>query len=55
MRIMNKQYPSNIKTFDKIPDESKIFRTVRDEDIMIFKNSNQYFINIVVKVINNYT
>jgi len=28
---MNKQYPSNIKTFDNIPDESKFFKTVRDE------------------------
>ncbi|OUM63731.1 hypothetical protein PIROE2DRAFT_9669 [Piromyces sp. E2] len=39
MKTMNKQYPSNIKTFDEIPDESKIFKTVRDEDFMIFKTT----------------
>ncbi|OUM62258.1 hypothetical protein PIROE2DRAFT_11517 [Piromyces sp. E2] len=43
MRNMNKQYPSNIKTFDEIPDESKFFKTVRDE---IFKNPNVVFITI---------
>ena len=55
MRTMNKQYPSNIKTFDNIPDESKFFKTIRDENFFIFKNPNQSFINIKVKVINNYT
>ncbi|OUM65142.1 hypothetical protein PIROE2DRAFT_7857 [Piromyces sp. E2] len=40
MRTINKQYPSNIKTFDEIPGESKILKTVRDEDFMIFKNPN---------------
>ncbi|OUM64633.1 hypothetical protein PIROE2DRAFT_8555 [Piromyces sp. E2] len=39
MRTINKQYP-NIKTFDEIPVESKFFKTVRDEDFMIFKNPN---------------
>ena len=40
MRTMNKQYPSNIKKFDEIPDESEYFKTIRGEDFMIFKNSN---------------
>ncbi|OUM66343.1 hypothetical protein PIROE2DRAFT_6490 [Piromyces sp. E2] len=40
MRTLNKQYPSNIKTFDEIPDESKIFKIIRDEDFIIFKNPN---------------
>jgi len=39
MRTMNKLYPSNIKTFDEIPNKSKIFKTLRDEDFVIFKNS----------------
>jgi len=39
-RTMNKQHPTNIKTFDEIPDESKYFKTVNDEDFMIFKNSD---------------
>ena len=37
---MNKQHPTNIKTFDEIPNESKYFKTVNDEDFMIFKNSD---------------
>jgi len=40
MRKMNKHYLFNIKTFDEIPDESKFFKTLRDENFMIFKNSN---------------
>jgi len=39
-RSMNKQYPTDIKTFDEIPDESKYIKTVNDEDFMIFKNSD---------------
>ena len=40
MRIINKQYPSDIKSFDEIPDESEYFKTARGENFMIFKNSN---------------
>ena len=39
-RNINKQYPSDVKTFNEIPDESQYFKTVRSEDFMIFKNSN---------------
>jgi len=40
MRTMNKHYPIYIETFEEIPDESKFFKTLRDEVFMIFKNSN---------------
>ena len=40
MRIINKQYPSDIKSFDEIPDESEYFKTARGENFMIFKISN---------------
>ncbi|OUM66061.1 hypothetical protein PIROE2DRAFT_6863 [Piromyces sp. E2] len=35
MRTINKQYPSNIKTFNEILDESKFFKTVRDDNFKI--------------------
>jgi len=53
MITMNKQYPSNIKTFDKTPNVSKFFKIVKDEDFVIFKSFIQYFINI--KIVINYT
>jgi len=31
MWSMNKQHPTNIKTFDAVPDESKYFKTVGGE------------------------
>ena len=40
VRTMKKQYPSDVKTFDEIPDESDYFKTERKEDFMIFKNSD---------------
>ena len=39
-RSINKRLPSDIKTFDEIPNESIYFKTERDEDFMIFKDSN---------------
>ncbi len=39
-RNIDKQLPSSITTFDEIPDESEFFKTERNEDFMIFKNSN---------------
>ena len=40
VRKMKKQYPSDVKTFDKISDESDYFKTLRNEDFMIFNNSD---------------
>ena len=39
MRTMNKHYPSNIKTFDEIPDESKIFKTIKRLKFLNIMNS----------------
>ncbi|ORX64275.1 hypothetical protein BCR32DRAFT_251198 [Anaeromyces robustus] len=39
-RSRNKQLFPDIKTFEEIPDESEYYRTIRNENFMIFKNSN---------------
>ncbi|KAG4082174.1 hypothetical protein H8356DRAFT_1435863 [Neocallimastix lanati (nom. inval.)] len=37
---INKQFPPNIKSFDDIPIESKNYKTKRNENFMIFKNTD---------------
>ncbi|KAL6607200.1 hypothetical protein U3516DRAFT_505354, partial [Neocallimastix sp. 'constans'] len=32
--------PSDVVTFEEIPDESEYYRTARDENFYVFKNSN---------------
>ncbi len=39
-RNINKQLPPDVTSFDEIPDESEYYKTTRDEDFMIFKDSN---------------
>ncbi|KAL6589326.1 hypothetical protein U3516DRAFT_675499 [Neocallimastix sp. 'constans'] len=39
-RNLNKKLPSNVTTFAEIPSESEYYKTKRDENFMIFKNSN---------------
>ncbi|KAL6630424.1 hypothetical protein U3516DRAFT_776185 [Neocallimastix sp. 'constans'] len=38
-RSRRKQLPPDITTFDEIPNESKYYKTKRDENFMIFKNN----------------
>ncbi|KAL6632784.1 hypothetical protein U3516DRAFT_734720 [Neocallimastix sp. 'constans'] len=40
IRNINKQFPPNIKSFDDIPIESKYHKTKRNENFMIFKNTD---------------
>ncbi|KAL6624150.1 hypothetical protein U3516DRAFT_743822 [Neocallimastix sp. 'constans'] len=40
IRNINKQFPPNIKGFDDIPIESKYYKTKRNENFMIFKNTD---------------
>ncbi|KAL6604745.1 hypothetical protein U3516DRAFT_801337 [Neocallimastix sp. 'constans'] len=40
IRNINKQFPQNIKSFDDIPIESKYYKTKRNENFMIFKNTD---------------
>ncbi|KAG4092722.1 hypothetical protein H8356DRAFT_1429325 [Neocallimastix lanati (nom. inval.)] len=39
LRSINKKLPSNVTTFNEIPNESEYYKTERNEDFMIFKNS----------------
>ncbi|ORY16843.1 hypothetical protein LY90DRAFT_517677 [Neocallimastix californiae] len=39
IRNINKQFPPNIKSFDDIPIESEYYKTKRNENFMIFKNT----------------
>ncbi|KAL6632239.1 hypothetical protein U3516DRAFT_871981 [Neocallimastix sp. 'constans'] len=39
-RNINKKIPPDVTTFDTIPNESKYYKTERNENFMIFKNSN---------------
>ncbi|KAL6625552.1 hypothetical protein U3516DRAFT_809758 [Neocallimastix sp. 'constans'] len=39
-RSRRKQLPPDITTFDEIPNESKYYKTKRDENFMIFKNND---------------
>ncbi|ORY73133.1 hypothetical protein LY90DRAFT_503253 [Neocallimastix californiae] len=39
-RYKNKQFFSNVKTFDEVPNVSEYYKTIRGEYFMIFKNSN---------------
>ncbi|KAL6620937.1 hypothetical protein U3516DRAFT_661494 [Neocallimastix sp. 'constans'] len=40
IRNVNKQFPPNIKSFDDIPIESEYYKTKRNENFMIFKNTD---------------
>ncbi|ORY69183.1 hypothetical protein LY90DRAFT_504257 [Neocallimastix californiae] len=40
IRNINKQFPPNIKSFDDIPIESKYYKTKRNENFMILKNTD---------------
>ncbi|KAG4083111.1 hypothetical protein H8356DRAFT_1437178 [Neocallimastix lanati (nom. inval.)] len=40
IRNINKQFPPNIKSFDDIPIESKYYKTKRNENFMINKNTD---------------
>ncbi|ORX76575.1 hypothetical protein BCR32DRAFT_303757 [Anaeromyces robustus] len=40
LRYKNKQLPPDISTFNEIPDESEYYINERNENFMIFKNSN---------------
>ncbi|KAL6628842.1 hypothetical protein LY90DRAFT_511089 [Neocallimastix californiae] len=40
IRNINKQFPTNIKSFDDIPIESEYYKTKRNENFMIFKNTD---------------
>ncbi|KAG4098851.1 hypothetical protein H8356DRAFT_1424407 [Neocallimastix lanati (nom. inval.)] len=40
IRNINKQFPPNIKSFDDILIESKYYKTKRNENFMIFKNTD---------------
>ncbi|KAG4081954.1 hypothetical protein H8356DRAFT_1438137 [Neocallimastix lanati (nom. inval.)] len=40
LRSINKKLPSNVTTFNEIPNESEYYKTERNEDFMIFKNSD---------------
>ncbi|OUM69819.1 hypothetical protein PIROE2DRAFT_2250 [Piromyces sp. E2] len=39
-RYRNKQLFPDIKTFDEVPNESEYYKTIRNENFMIFKDSN---------------
>jgi len=39
-RYIKKQLPPDISKFNEIPDESEYYINERDENFMIFKNSN---------------
>ncbi|KAL6630774.1 hypothetical protein U3516DRAFT_793046 [Neocallimastix sp. 'constans'] len=40
IRNINKQFPPNIKSFDDIPIESEYYKTKRNENFMIFNNTD---------------
>ncbi|KAL6608541.1 hypothetical protein U3516DRAFT_800092 [Neocallimastix sp. 'constans'] len=40
LRSINKKLPSNVTTFNEIPNESEYYKTERNENFMIFKNSD---------------
>ncbi|KAL6600926.1 hypothetical protein U3516DRAFT_669642 [Neocallimastix sp. 'constans'] len=40
IRNINKQFPPNIKSFDDIPIESEYYKAKRNENFMIFKNTD---------------
>ncbi|ORY31105.1 hypothetical protein LY90DRAFT_512538 [Neocallimastix californiae] len=40
LRSINKKLPSNVTTFNEIPNESEYYKTERNEDFMIFKSSD---------------
>jgi len=41
-RSRRKQLPPDITTFDEIPNESRYYKTKRDENFMIFKNNDLF-------------
>jgi len=43
IRNINKPLPLNVTKFDGIPDESKYYNTVRNENFMILKYPNLIF------------
>jgi len=40
MRSINRKFPPDIKTFDEIPNESEFYKTKRNENFMIYKDSS---------------
>ncbi|KAG4099930.1 hypothetical protein H8356DRAFT_1036649 [Neocallimastix lanati (nom. inval.)] len=40
LRSINKKLPPNVTNFNEIPNESEYYKTERNEDFMIFKNSD---------------
>ena len=42
---INKQFPPNIKGFDDIPIESEYYKMKRNENFMIFKNTDLIIFN----------
>ncbi|KAG4089862.1 hypothetical protein H8356DRAFT_1356467 [Neocallimastix lanati (nom. inval.)] len=39
-KYINKQLPPDVTKFDEIPDESKYYKTVRNENFITFKSLN---------------
>jgi len=40
IRCQNKQLPTDITSFEEIPEESEYYKTENGDNFMIFKNSN---------------
>ncbi|KAG4090430.1 hypothetical protein H8356DRAFT_1431231 [Neocallimastix lanati (nom. inval.)] len=40
LRSINKKLPSNVTIFNEIPNESEYYKTERNEDFMVFKDSD---------------
>ena len=53
-RNINKQLPSDITTFDEIPDESEYYKTKRNESFMIFKNHNLLIFQFQAELFSKY-
>ncbi|OUM64031.1 hypothetical protein PIROE2DRAFT_9339 [Piromyces sp. E2] len=50
-RYRNKQLFPDIKTFDKVSNESEYYKTIRNENFMTFKDSNNFSIAIPCKIV----
>ena len=59
IRNINKQFPPKIKSFDDIPIESEYYKTKRNRNFMIFKNtdliifqyhSKRIYFRIIIKI-----
>ncbi|OUM59571.1 hypothetical protein PIROE2DRAFT_14841 [Piromyces sp. E2] len=49
-RYRNKQLFPDIKTFDEVPNESEYYKTIRNENFMIFKYSNIIIFSIAIPI-----